>query len=224
MNLEQIQNWALNGPNANRKEYLSAILQGAGLAAKAYGAYQMYNDKNKPQAITPGQIRGYLSPSQGIANQMQAGYGQMQSMGRGLMDPNSALNQQQQQMIREQSADQLAMQSLLNRRQAAAMGQASGITAAQNRAAQARMSQGAMQQAQQAFMQNRMQGIGVLGQSQGLLGSLGRFQQGIDENIAQAAVAQRQQQIGDYERKQDMLGSLFGGLGGGLMDYAGTLT
>ena len=77
---------------------------------------------------------------------MQSGYGQMQSMGQGLMDANSSINQQQQQMIRNQSADQLAMQHMLARRQAAAMGQDSGITAAQNRATQGRMAQGAMQQ------------------------------------------------------------------------------
>tara|TARA_R100000231_G_scaffold138793_1_gene118083 strand:+ start:6804 stop:7475 length:672 start_codon:yes stop_codon:yes gene_type:complete len=214
MNLEQIQNWAQNGPMANDKQslLLPALSVGASLAG---GLMAMRKNPNRP--ITPGEVAGDLSRSQGVVNQMQAGYGQMQSMGQGLMDPNSAINQQQQQMIRNQSADQLAMQHMLARRQAAAMGQDSGITAAQNRAMQSRMAQGAMQQSQQAFMQNRMQGMGVLGQSQGLLGNIGRMQMGLDENIAQARLAERNYEQQEFERRNMAMSSMLGGIGSGLM-------
>ena len=213
MNLEQIQNWVHNGPTANDKQFLlPALSVGASLAG---GLMAMRKNPNRP--ITPGEVARDLSRSQGVVNQMQAGYGQMQSMGQGLMDPNSAINQQQQQMIRNQSADQLAMQHMLARRQAAAMGQDSGITAAQNRATQARMAQGAMQQGQQAFMQNRMQGIGVLGQSQGLLGNIGRMQMGLDENIAQARLAERNYEQQEFERRNMAMANMLGGIGSGLM-------
>ena len=214
MNLEQIQNWVHNGPTANDKQslLLPALSVGASLAG---GLMAMRKNPNRP--ITPGEVRGDLSRSQGVVNQMQSGYGQMQSMGQGLMDPNSAINQQQQQMIRNQSADQLAMQHMLARRQAAAMGQDSGITAAQNRATQSRMAQGAMQQGQQAFMQNRMQGMGVLGQSQGLLGNIGRMQMGLDENIAQARLAERNYEQQEFERRNMAMSSMLSGMGSGLM-------
>ena len=97
-----------------------------------------------------------MAPVQGVINQMQSGYGQMQNLGQQLMDPNSAMNEMEIQKIQEQSADQLAMQHMLARRQAAAMGQDSGITAAQNRASQAQMSRGVQQQSQQKAYQNEM--------------------------------------------------------------------
>ena len=223
MNLEQIQNWAHNGPMANDKQVawvLPALSVGASVAG---GLMSMRENPNRP--ITPGEVGRDLSRSQGVVNQMQAGYGQMQGIGQGLMDPNSAINQQQQQMIRNQSADQLAMQHMLARRQAAALGQDSGITAAQNRATQGRMAQGAMQQAQQAFMQNRMQGTGVLGQSQGLLGNIGRMQTGIDENIAQARLAERNFEQQEWQRRNQAMASMFGGIGSGLMGaYANSTT
>ena len=218
MNLEQIQNWAHNGPTANDKQsfLLPALSIGASVAG---GLMSMRENPNRP--ITPGEVRRDLSRSQGAVNQMQAGYGQMQNMGQGLMDPNSAINQQQQQMIRNQSADQLAMQHMLARRQAAALGQDSGITAAQNRAMQGRMAQGAMQQGQQAFMQNRMQGMGVIGQSQGLLGNIGRMQMGLDENIAQARLAERNFEQQEWQRRNMAMSSMLGGIGSGLMGAYG---
>jgi len=212
--LENINNWTQSGPMGNDKQ--NWLMPAIGLAASAYGAYQGMK-KNPHKPFSPGEVRQGMSQTQGVANQMQSGYGQMQSMGQGLMDPNSAINQQQQQMIRNQSADQLAMQHMLARRQAAAMGQDSGITAAQNRATQSRMAQGAMQQGQQAFMQNRMQGMGVLGQSQGLLGNIGRMQMGLDENIAQARLAERNYEQQEFERRNMAMSSMLSGMGSGLM-------
>ena len=221
MNLEQIQNWAHNGPMANDKQWiLPALSVGASIAG---GVVAMRKNPYRP--ITPGEVQGDLARSQGVVNQMQSGYGQMQSMGQGLMDANSSINQQQQQMIRNQSAYQLAMQHMLARRQAAAMGQDSGITAAQNRTTQARMAQSAMQQGQQAYMQNRMQGISVLGQSQGLLGNIGRMQTGIDENVAQARLAERNFEQQEWQRRNQALSGMLSGIGSGLMGaYANTMT
>ena len=131
---------------------IAMMLGGAAVKAGAAGMGMRPLDT---QAITPGQIRGYMSPIQGTINQMQGSYGQMTGYGQDLMDPSSGINQQQQQMLRDQSADQLAMQHMLARRQAAAMGQDSGITAAQNRTSQAQMSRGVQEQSQQNLMQNR---------------------------------------------------------------------
>ena len=127
------------------------------------------------------------------------------------------MNEMEIQKIQEQSADQLAMQHMLARRQAAAMGQDSGITAAQNRATQAQMSRGVQQQSQQNLMQNRMQGIGVLGQSQGLLGNIGRMQMGLDENATQALIAQRQNQMEEWQRRNQAQADMWGGFGSSLM-------
>ena len=215
MNLDKINGWVQNGPMGNDKQF-DPITLGLGLGASAYSAWKA-GQANPVKPFSPGDVRRGMSQTQGVVNQMQGGYGQMQSLGQGLMDPNSAINQQQQQMIRNQSADQLAMQHMLARRQAAAMGQDSGITAAQNRAMQGRMAQGAMQQGQQAFMQNRMQGMGVLGQSQGLLGNIGRMQMGLDENIAQARLAERNYEQQEFERRNMAMSSMLGGIGSGLM-------
>jgi hypothetical protein len=211
--LENINNWTQSGPMGNDKQW---VLPALGMAASAYGAWQgMKKNPNKP--FSPGEVRQGMSQTQGVVNQMQGGYGQMQGIGQGLMDPNSGINQQQQQMLRDQSADQLAMQHMLARRQAAAMGQDSGITAAQNRATQAQMSRGVQQQSQQNLMQNRMQGIGVLGQSQGLLGNIGRLQMGLDENATQAGIAARQYEMDDWQRRNQAKADMYSGFGSGLM-------
>ena len=215
MNLDKINSWVQNGPIGNDRQF-DPITLALGLGATAYGAYQgMRKNPNKP--VSPSEVRRGLSQTQGVVNQMQSGYGQMQGLGQGLMDPNSGINQQQQQMLRDQSADQLAMQHMLARRQAAAMGQDSGITAAQNRATQAQMSRGVQQQSQQNLMQNRMQGIGVLGQSQGLLGNIGRMQMGLDENATQALIAQRQNQMEEWQRRNQAQADMWGGFGSSLM-------
>jgi len=173
--------------------------------------------ENPHQPLGAGAIRKHMAPMQGVVNQMQSGYGQMQNMGQQMMDPNSAMNQQQQQMMQEQSADQLAMQHMLARRQAAAMGQDSGITAAQNRASQGQMARDTSNRFQQGMMQNRMQGIGILGQSQGLLGNIGRMQQGISENIAQADIAKQQHKANEWQRRNQIGADVMGGIGSGLM-------
>jgi len=215
--LENINNWTQSGPMGNDKQW---VLPALGMAASAYGAWQGMK-KNPIKPFSPGDVRQGMSQTQGVVNQMQGGYGQMQSLGQGLMDPNSGINQQQQQMLRDQSADQLAMQHMLARRQAAAMGQDSGITAAQNRASQAQMSRGVQQQSQQNLMQNRMQGIGVLGQSQGLLGNIGRMQMGLDENATQAGIAARQHEMGEWQRRNQAQADMWGGFGSGLMGLYG---
>ena len=215
MNLDKINGWVQNGPMGNDKQF-DPITLGLGLGASAYSAWKA-GQANPVKPFSPGDVRKGMSQTQGVVNQMQGGYGQMQSLGQGLMDPNSGINQQQQQMLRDQSADQLAMQHMLARRQAAAMGQDSGITAAQNRATQGQMARGVQQQSQQNLMQNRMQGIGVLGQSQGLLGNIGRMQMGLDENATQAGIAARQHEMDDWQRRNQAQADMFSGFGSGLM-------
>ena len=184
-----------------------AIMQLGALGLNAYGMYRrMQDERNRPGALSPQDIAGYMQPAQNIAGQMQAGVNRLSGIGEDLMDPTSSLNQQQQQMLQQQAANQTSMQALLNRR------------------TQAQMARGARQQSLEQQMSNRMSGIGVLGQAQGLLGNLGRFQQGLSENLAQAAIAQRQQEIGQHDRMAALRQAQYSGFGEGLLGYAGTLT
>ena len=215
--LQDINGWVQNGPMGNDKQWvLPALSMGASVASGLMGAR-----KNPNQPLGAGAIRGHMAPVQGVINQMQSGYGQMQNLGQQLMDPNSAMNEMEIQKMQEQSADQLAMQHMLARRQAAAMGQDSGITAAQNRATQADMNRAQQERILKEMSNKRMQGIGILGQSQGLLGNIGRMQQGVSENIAQAAIAKQQHKANEWQRRNQIGADVLGGIGSGLMGLYG---
>ena len=215
--LQDINGWVQNGPMGNDKQWiLPALSMGASVVSGLMGAR-----KNPNQPLGAGAIRGHMAPVQGVVNQMQSGYSHMQNIGQQLMDPTSAMNEMDIQKIQEQSANQLAMQHMLARRQAAAMGQDSGITAAQNRASQAQMSRGVQQQSQQNLMQNIDRGIGVLGQSQGLLGNIGRLQMGLDENATQAGIAGRQYEMGEWQRRNQAQADMWGGFGSSLIGQYG---
>ena len=153
---------------------------------------------------------------------MQRGFSQMQGIGQDLMDPNSAMNVAQYGRMRTEGANQMALQALLGRRQAAATGADSGIMRAQQRAMQQNLTQSLGSQFGNMMQQNRMQGIGVLQNSQSLLGNIGKFQMGIDENVGQARVAERQWQMNEEMRqrkaKQEMYniaGDTVAGIGTG---------
>tara|TARA_Y100001963_G_C6761911_1_gene439927 strand:+ start:98 stop:862 length:765 start_codon:yes stop_codon:yes gene_type:complete len=212
MHLDRLQNWAQNGPMANDKQSLAML--GLGLLGSAGQAY-LGSRANPHQPLGAGAIRKHMRPTQGVIDQMQSGYSNLMNQGQQLMDPNSALNQQQRQMMQDQAANQMAMQHLLARRQAAAMGTDSGITAAQNRGTQAQTARDLYQGHQNALFQNRAQGLGIQGQAQGLLGNIGRMQQGVSENIAQAAIAKRQHQADEWQRRQQAMGDFVGGMGQG---------
>ena len=218
--IDKIQNWTQNGPTGNHKQFVLAAgigLSALGAAAKGYGAWRAGRDLDT-QPITPGDIRGHLSQSQSVVGQMQGQFGKMQALGRGLMDPTSAANQQQYGMMQQQGSNQMALQALLNRRQQAAMGGggSSGIAAAQQRGQQSQMAQNLSQQFQNQMTQNRAQGIGVMGQSSSLLGNIGKMQMGIDENVGQAAVAQRQWQLQEEMRKRQAQKEMWGAVGTGI--------
>ena len=117
-----------------------------------------------------------------------------------MMDPQSAMNRRQFQGIEQQGARQLALQQLLARRQAASMGQASGITSAQNRTAQAGIGRQSADLYNQALMQSQQRGMGMLGNQV-------QMQTGMDENIAQAAVKARSMgmALGDVAKIADGL-------------------
>ena len=194
-------------------------LQGLSAAGNLYGAYQA----SKPletQAISPGEISGYMSPIQGVINQMQGSRGQMTRMGQQMMDPGSAYNLQQKQLMQEQGASQLALQNLLQARQNAATGVDSGIVRAQQRAQQQGLSQSLGQQYQNMLAQNRAQGLGILGNQQSLLGSIGQLQMGVSENIGQAAISQRQQQMAEELRRRQAMSNMFGATSSGLSGMA----
>ena len=175
-------------------------------------------------------IKKQMKPVQDIINQMGGTVGQMQSgydssrqFAAEMMDPRSQYNAQQQRMMRDQANEQMAMQAMLQRRQAAAMGQSSGITAAQGRIGQENMMSDMRRQYQQQLLQQRMAGLQQFNQSQGLLGHIGSMQSGmgqqqlgIQENIAQADIARAQmalqQQQADRDRKMGLVTGAIGGI------------
>ena len=84
-----------------------AIMQLGALGLNAYGMYRrMQDERNRPGALSPQDIAGYMQPAQNIAGQMQAGVNRLSGIGEDLMDPTSSLNQQQQQMLQQQAANQ----------------------------------------------------------------------------------------------------------------------
>jgi len=231
-------------PKTGLKEAFPWLLAAA--AAGAFGRYMQNKDRGAPPtptSVSPGEIQGMMSPVQkqigamgGTVKQMQGQFGIMQGMGKEMMDPTSFRNQQMAEQMRQGSSNQLALQQLLNRRQAGGMGQSSGLLAAQNRA-MGSQAQGALGQNLQGLMQSQFQGgMGVLGQSQGLLGQIGQMQggmgqmqMGIQENIAQARIAQQnlanQSAMSQWQQKGagwGALGDIMGGLAGSGADLGDT--
>jgi hypothetical protein len=212
--LNKIQNWTQSGPKGNDKQVMGYAI--AGGLSSLLGGY-LASQQPKTDFISPEQIKAGLSGTQGLTNQ----YGQMQQemagIGREQMDPRSAMNQRQLQMLRGQGASQMALQNLLSQRQAAAMGQSSGITAAQNRAAQAGIGQQTGNLYNQALLQQQQAGIGTLGTAGSMLANQQQMQLGLDENVTQAMIAQNQQKRQQEMAQNQQWGSLLGGLGSGLM-------
>tara|TARA_R100000664_G_C2722495_1_gene115529 strand:+ start:370 stop:1041 length:672 start_codon:yes stop_codon:yes gene_type:complete len=210
--LENINGWTQSGPMGNDKQILPAIL---GVGAGLMGMYSANKDVTAP--LDPSVIREQMQPVQDIIGRMDTGYKGMKQMGRDIMDPQSAMNQQRFQMMRQQSAQQQALQSLLARRQAAAMGQASGITAQQQRSGQRELSSNLLGQYQQAMLGQQDKGLGLLGQAENILGNMGNMQMGIQENIAQSMIAENQA-IRDAEMAKNQAQSqMWSGIGGGLL-------
>jgi hypothetical protein len=219
--LENINGWVQDGPMGNDKQLLW-LPQAIGVASQLYGAVQAAK-KPTHKPLSPAEIRGHMAPVQGIQNQMMAHGGLMRQQGLDLMDPTSGVNQQQYQMMSEQGQNTLALQHLLARRQAASMGQVSGISAAQTAATTGQTARNLGQQYQQALGQNRQMGMGQFAQGGQMLGRAGQMQMGISENIAQSAIAQRQHQMQEEQRRQQMMLSGISGLGTGLMQWGQTL-
>jgi len=237
--LEKIQGYTHNGPSGNNKQFMP-IMAGAailGAGASLYGGLKAKKQlEAAPGPTSVEDIQGYMQPVQQqiggmgqTTNQMRQGYGEMMGYGRQMMDPNSAMNLQQQRMMQQQGSNQLALQALLNRRQAAATGQDSGIMQAQQRAGAADMSQSLRDQYQQQIMQNRQAGIGQMMGAQGLLGNIGQMQSGmaghqlgIQENIAQADIAGTQWEQSQAAAKAANTQAMWGGIGQGLMSFAGS--
>ena len=217
--LNKIQNWTQSGPKGNDKQWLPQVL---GVGASLLGGY-LSSRQPKTQAISPDDIRAqFMGTEERLgAQDLTTQYGkmgqEMAGIGREQMDPMSAMNQRQLQMLRGQGASQMALQNLLNQRQAAAMGQSSGITAAQNRAAQAGIGQQTGDLYNQALLQQQQAGIGTLGTAGGMLANQQQMQLGLDENVAQALIAQRGQQRQQEIAQNQQWGSLLGGVGSGLM-------
>jgi hypothetical protein len=169
-------------------------------------------------------VQEFINQQQLTAGQMQGGFDRSMLFAQEMMDPSSQYNAQQQRMMKDQSNEQMAMQAMLQRRQAAATGQTSGITSAQGRLGQENMMSDMRKQYQQQLLQQRMAGMQQFNQSQGLLGniaslqgSMGQQQLGIQENMAQADIARAQMQMQQEQAKRDRGMSLVSGLMGGVL-------
>ena len=184
----------------------------------------------KNTSMTGNEVKAYMKPvqdligqQQGTVGQMQGAYGQSMGFARDMMDPMSVRNVQQRQMMQSQGADNMALQNLLARRQAASMGQESGITQSQQRQSAGQMGRDLNQQYQQMLNQQYMQGLGQFNQAQGLLGSIGSMQSGmgtqqlgIQENIAQAEIARKQMDMQIAQEKANRRSQFWGGIIGGV--------
>ena len=199
----------------------------------------LFPDRTENTSIKPSEVKEYMQPVQdlinqqaGTAGQMQGAYGQSMGFARDMMDPMSSHNLQQRRLMEQQGNQSLALQNLLARRQAAALGQESGITQAQQRTATSAMGRDINQQWKQGLNQQYMQGLGQFNQSQGLLGQIAGLQSGmagqqmgIQENIAQSDIASRQQQMALDEAYRNRQSSFWGGiLGGGMQGLASNWT
>ena len=197
--------------------WLPAALQLGGAVMSGIGAYQQSRPLGT-QAISPGEVAGYMSPVQANINRQMAGQQQMAGLGQSMMDPQSGYNLQQKGIMQGYGANQQALQAILNQRQAAAsgIGAGSGLFAAQQRAQGQQLSQSLGSQYQNMLAQNRTQGIGLMGNAQTLLGNINRQQLGVSENIGQAAIAQREWQRAEEARQQQATGQMYGAFGTGL--------
>ena len=223
--LGNINNWVQNGPMGNDKQLAPLVAAGlavGGAALKGYGNWRA----NKPlttKPISPAEIQAHMAPVQSQVNQMQAGATQMMQAGQGMMDPNSNMNQQLKQDMGQQSQSQLALQALLNRRQAASMGQNSAITQAQNSMQIGQTARGLTSQFGTAMQQRYSQGISTMASAGSLLGNVASKQMGIQENIAQAAIAGREHQAMQEQAKNARAGAVWQGLGGMASAAAGPI-
>jgi len=212
--LENINGWVQDGPMGNDKQVVPQLL-GAGLGILGGVLGNKHSSSVAP--MDPSEISPYFDEAKGTLGQMQGFQQEMAGYGRQLMDPRSQMNRQQHQMLRQRSMDQVALQNLLARRQAAATGQSSGVTAAQARMASSQAGRDAMGQFSQSMLQNRQQGLGALGQSGGMLSNIYSGQMQQSENLAQAALAQRQQQMQAAQSQGDMWSGIMSGVGSSMM-------
>jgi hypothetical protein len=253
--LQNINGWTQSGPSGNDKQFLGLAL-GAGLSIA--GNYLSNRTDNIPGALSSQDLSYHFDPvreqltgmgtgidtmkegigrTEGLIGQMQQGYGQMQGLAQGLMDPRSAANQSQANLMQTQGANQMAMQALLNRRASAARGGGgnSGLMAAQERASQRAMGSNLLSQFQNQMQQNRMAGINLAGQNQGLLqniagvegmrhgiagditgayGNIADREMLISENMAQAEIAKRKYDQNMARWKNQQQGGMLSGIGG----------
>jgi hypothetical protein len=213
--LTQIDGWVQNGPMGNDLQiepFTMAAMAVGSAALKGYGNWRA-NKELTTKPISPGQVQQYMAPVQGQINQMQAGATQMMQAGQGMMDPNSAMNQQYKQDIGQQSQSNLALQALLNRRQAAATGQNSAITDMQNRMQMGQTGRDLTSQYGQAMQGRFQQGLQTMGGATSLLGNVASKQMGIQENITQAAVAQRNAQAQAEMQRNQRAGGVWSSMG-----------
>jgi len=167
-------------------------------------------------SLTQKEITGYMQPVQDVIGQMQGAYEQSSQYANQMMDPRSAMNQDRRDLYEDQGYSQMALQNLLNQRQAAALGQESGITQSQNRQNQGQTGRNISQLFQQNMMQQQQAGMNQFNQSQGMLGNIMQGQLGVTENITQAEIARRKAQMdiqmGEAANRQQFVGGLLGGV------------
>ena len=217
--LENINGWNQSGPAGNDKQW---VLPALGIASSLYGAWQG-SRPSETQPVSPSEITDTMKPAQDVIGQMQTGYSQMQNLGKDLINPLSVANQKHFSLLNKQGMNQIGLQNILDTRQSANTGVDSGILRAQQREHQRSLRANLSTQFGNTMVQNRAQGIGVLGQSQGLLGNIFQGQVGIQENIAQSLIAQRQAQMEEERRRRAQTSNLFGGIGEGLMGLYGNI-
>ena len=166
----------------------------------------------KPQTIDTNKIRQFQKPTQDLI-QEQLG------IGRQLMDPTSALNMQQRNIMEQRAAQTGAQIQRGLAKTGAQMGMSPGQLAMQQRMAQNEAMGGVNDQFQELLSGQFNRGLG-------LMGNMTQMQQGMYENLANAYVNRIAQQNQIAQTKyQNQMGSIGMGMNmsGNLMEmFSGT--
>ena len=153
-----------------------------------------------PQGIDLDELRGMQGGTQGLIDE-QLG------ISRGLMDPNSQVNQQMKNLMAQRASETGAQTGSQALKIAAMKGVSPGQALMQQRMAQNQAMGGVNQDWQQQLQ-------GRFGQGLGLMGNMTQMQQGMDENMMNAYLSNVQ-----FQNQQAGAGG--GGAGGGLMGMLG---
>ena len=149
-------------------------------------------------------INNLMAPTQELI-------GEQLGIGRGLMDPQSDVNQRLRALMAQRASESGAETSRRMGELGAQTGMSAGQTAMQSRMAQHESTSGVNDIWKQALMSQYSQGLG-------LMGNMTQMQQGVNENQVNAYMAQINAENAARSQNMGMGMNLVGGIIGGFSD------